>query len=351
MKRIKMACVLLLVVFCFCGCGKKLEDRVTLLEQKIAVGTNKNLPDLFQCEEGISIGFKNSDSFDYNKVGSYSIEATITDGKDTAEKTFIVEVYDDEKPVIKLKKKSVTIYEGDKFEAKGYASVTDNSKEKIDIEIENGVDTSKVGEYTVTYKATDSSGNSNEKQMPVIVKKTYKYSELKGIVKKILKKKKYNKLKLNSNSDKKRIWVNVKDDIEDSNKKDHIFYYEPYWTVGIKHKKIDVMLFVYACEINFDDYLTPSLFNLKSSKGSKKTYDHSRDIDYDYDWFVTTYYNFITYHYKPKDCDKLANILSGNKIELNGYTEEKNMKKVCSRKEIIMLHQLSDFYNELSQYM
>ena len=351
MKRMKQVVVLLMVVFCFCGCGQKIEDKVTLIEPKVAVGTTSNLSDLFKCEEGVSIGFNNLDSFDGNKVGSYSVEATITDGKDTVEKSFIIEVYDDESPAIALKKESISIYEGDKFEAKEYASVTDNSKEDIDIEIEDGVDTSKEGEYTVTYKATDSSGNSDEKQMSVIVKKTYSYSELKKLIKQIVKKKEYNKLEMDFDNNKKRIWVATKNPTTAQKGEENLFTYQPHWSIGIKSRRIDIKFFAYVYETNYDGYLTPTLFNLKSSTGSKRTTDYDRDINYTYDWFTVRYYNSITYLFKAEDSDKIATILSGEKIKLNGYSKEKNMKRACTKKEIEQLHQLSDFYNELSQYM
>ena len=88
-------------------------------------------------------------------------------------KTFKVNVIDKESPTINLKEKVVIINTNEKFEAKNYIdSVHDNydNLEIDNIDIDNQVDISKIGEYEVIYKILDSSKNEGISKLKVIVK-------------------------------------------------------------------------------------------------------------------------------------------------------------------------------------
>lgn len=66
---------------------------------------------------------------------------------------------DTEKPIITLKgKKEFTLTVGSKFADEGY-TVSDNCDQNLKVTVQGQVDTSKVGNYTLTYKTTDTSGN------------------------------------------------------------------------------------------------------------------------------------------------------------------------------------------------
>ena len=97
-------------------------------------------------------------------VGKHSI-SLIVDGKT---KKYTVEVIDTTAPVIEVGEIHVNV--GDGIAWKKQATVTDNSDGKIDIKVDSSaVNTSAAGTYTVTYTATDESGNSSSATATVIV--------------------------------------------------------------------------------------------------------------------------------------------------------------------------------------
>lgn len=126
-----------------------------------------NLNSVFEVDESITISLKN-DNIDISKIGSCFIDSVISDGKKEEEKTYTVNVVDTQAPVINTR--DITIYIGSEFNAEKLATVSDNSGENIPVTIKNNnVDTSTAGRYSVTYKATDGSGNSSEKSVIVEV--------------------------------------------------------------------------------------------------------------------------------------------------------------------------------------
>ncbi len=85
----------------------------------------------------------------------------------------MVQIVDYEKPQITLKgKEEITLVVGDEYQEEG-ASAFDNVDGDIStkIEIENQVDTKKVGEYQVIYKVKDSSNNESVVTRKVLVTK------------------------------------------------------------------------------------------------------------------------------------------------------------------------------------
>lgn len=97
-------------------------------------------------------------------VGKHSVSVTV-DGK---AKKYTVEVIDTTAPVIEVGEIRVNI--GDGIAWKKQATVTDNSDGKIDIKVDSSaVNTSAEGTYTVTYTATDESGNSSTATATVVV--------------------------------------------------------------------------------------------------------------------------------------------------------------------------------------
>lgn len=66
--------------------------------------------------------------------------------------------------------KDISIFLGDTISYKKGITVTDNVDVDVQLEIDNSkVDRNKLGEYTVVYKATDSSGNSTSQEIIVTV--------------------------------------------------------------------------------------------------------------------------------------------------------------------------------------
>lgn len=95
-----------------------------------------------------------------NKPGVYILTYTVTDSSgNSATATRKVKVIDTTAPEIILKgKEEVTVEAGSKYEELG-AEAKDIVDGKVEVKISGEIDTKKVGEYTITYSAKDSSGN------------------------------------------------------------------------------------------------------------------------------------------------------------------------------------------------
>lgn len=103
---------------------------------------------------------------DINKIGKYSLTYKFLNKKIKR----VVEVVDSENPKIELKGDTkVVLYQGEKYEELGY-EVSDNYDTNFNVEIENNVDSDKVGQYEIIYKVKDSSGNESSVVRTVEVK-------------------------------------------------------------------------------------------------------------------------------------------------------------------------------------
>ncbi|MGN0974130.1 MAG: D-alanyl-D-alanine carboxypeptidase family protein [Bacilli bacterium] len=103
-----------------------------------------------------------ADNIDSNELGTYIVSYKLPITKYRNETIYeIVEVKDTTAPSIILKgSENIILNKGDKYQELGY-EVEDNYDEKknIKVEISGNVDTSKTGEYKITYTAIDISGN------------------------------------------------------------------------------------------------------------------------------------------------------------------------------------------------
>ena len=109
----------------------------------------------------ITSDIETSNNINYNKIGNYEIVYKIKYKKQAKEITRKINIVDKENPVIELNGNSeITIYKGSKYNEQG-VKITDNYDENLTdkVEIENNIDTSKIGDYEITYKVKDSSGN------------------------------------------------------------------------------------------------------------------------------------------------------------------------------------------------
>ena len=108
---------------------------------------------------------------DVNKIGEYNVKYEINVTGNVEYVYRLVKVIDGEIPQIKLKGEEIVyvILNGSYYE-EGY-EVTDNYDTDIEdkVQIIGDVDTSKVGEYNLEYRATDSNGNSSNVFRKVIV--------------------------------------------------------------------------------------------------------------------------------------------------------------------------------------
>ena len=134
-------------------------------------------------EEGATLKILNSDKSDSikisgevntSKVGTYTIyyksNIKYLNSKPTVKR--IIEVKDGVIPTITFKgDENITLLEGEVYNESGY-DAEDNYDGNItsNVVVEGKVDTSKPGSYELTYKVTDSSGNTTTKKRKVIVK-------------------------------------------------------------------------------------------------------------------------------------------------------------------------------------
>ena len=109
---------------------------------------------------------------DLTKVGQYYVKYYLIYDNKRYEKIQTINVVDSISPDISLEGGNITILVGEKYNEPGYKA-TDNYDGDITdkVQIENNVDNTKVGEYQITYKVTDSSGNEMEVSRIVTVKK------------------------------------------------------------------------------------------------------------------------------------------------------------------------------------
>ncbi|MBC2159783.1 DUF5011 domain-containing protein [Listeria booriae] len=108
---------------------------------------------------------------DTSQEGTYSVtyEVTDTDGN-TAQKTVTVTVTSNDMPTITASDK--TLKRGTEYDPMVEVSASDKEDGDITQEvkiIENTVDTSQEGTYSVTYEVTDSDGNTTQKTISVVV--------------------------------------------------------------------------------------------------------------------------------------------------------------------------------------
>ena len=125
-------------------------------------------------KNNISKDIEVDNNLDLAKLGSYKYTYSIKHKKQFKEIDRVVNIVDNDNPTIELiGDANINLYVGDKYEEKG-AKATDNYDGDITDKIETtgAVDTSKDGEYTITYKIKDSSGNeaSIERKIKIIKK-------------------------------------------------------------------------------------------------------------------------------------------------------------------------------------
>lgn len=156
----------LLIVSCFCISFKLVGPK------ELTLDVNNEYNDLgFEAKLfGVDLTkkVKIDSDVDNSKLGEYKVSYKLFNKK--LER--VVKVVDTEKPSIELKGKiNVTLYQGNKYEEEGYVAHDNYDGDLTDkVEIENKVDTDKVGSYEIIYKVKDSSDNEFSVKRSVEVK-------------------------------------------------------------------------------------------------------------------------------------------------------------------------------------
>lgn len=113
---------------------------------------------------------------DTTTIGNYQVIYTATDrSRNTVSTTRTITIIDTTAPVISLNG-SIThgVDQGETYSEPGY-TVTDNHDPEVHVDVTGSVDTSTLGEYTLTYSATDISGNSSSVSRTVFVLDAYPF--------------------------------------------------------------------------------------------------------------------------------------------------------------------------------
>lgn len=128
----------------------------------------------FYKNKDISKSIKVKTNIDFDKVGNYTYIYTIKYKKQKKSIIRKVSVVDTESPIITLNGDSeISIYVGNSYNELGAKAIDNYDKDITDkINIDGSVDTSKIGEYIISYRVSDSSNNlsSVERKIKVIAK-------------------------------------------------------------------------------------------------------------------------------------------------------------------------------------
>lgn len=110
-------------------------------------------------------------SVDTSKPGSYELAYTATDkfGQKTVKEVTINVVAD--KPTLDLSKVPTKLKVGDHFDPKASVTAT-SSYGDVPVDVEGSVDTSKLGNYVLTYSVTDKFGQTTTQNLTVTVSET-----------------------------------------------------------------------------------------------------------------------------------------------------------------------------------
>ena len=123
-------------------------------------------------EDG-TVNVKTTGSVDTSKPAVYTITYTATDSagntSTTTRKVTVVQVIDTQAPTITLNgSESISVSQGESYHDLG-ATAVDNIDGSVNVSLTGSVNTAVLGEYILTYTATDSSGNTATKIRTVTV--------------------------------------------------------------------------------------------------------------------------------------------------------------------------------------
>lgn len=151
-----------------------------LLSKTIEVNTQEYMPDIDKLSVMVDDKLMNelikvdTSKLDLTKIGTYEVEYYIIYHEKKYSEFQTIIVVDTEKPVITLKGKDITMLVGETYKEPGY-TVTDNYDKDLQdkVIIDSNINNKTAGSYKVTYKVSDSSGNTTEVTRNITIKKPY----------------------------------------------------------------------------------------------------------------------------------------------------------------------------------
>ena len=162
--------VVVLVVIIFVGIfilGSKKTDLVLIKKLDVEINSDVTLLSFVDEVRNGTIVSKDKE-IDTSKLGNQNLVIEVKNGNKTKEYKFTINVVDTTKPEIDARSE-ITTTVGDEVDLLEGVTVSDNSKEEIEVEIKGEYDYDKEGEYELEYYAKDSSGNEISKKFKLIV--------------------------------------------------------------------------------------------------------------------------------------------------------------------------------------
>ena len=111
------------------------------------------------------------ENIDTSKLGTFTYNFKVKRKEIEIEYPIEYTIVDKTNPVLEVKSEIIEIEEGTEINLLDNVTVTDNSKEELEIKIEGEYDINTPGEYKVKYVAQDSSENKTEKEITIKVNK------------------------------------------------------------------------------------------------------------------------------------------------------------------------------------
>lgn len=147
--------------------GRKKTDLVLIKDLDVEINSDVTLLSFVDEVKNGTVVTKDKE-IDTSKLGNQNLVIEVKNGNDTKEYKFTINVIDTTKPEIDARSEITTIV-GDEVDLLEGVTVSDNSKEEIEVEIKGEYDYDKEGEYELEYYAKDSSGNEISQKFKLIV--------------------------------------------------------------------------------------------------------------------------------------------------------------------------------------
>ena len=159
-------CVLILIFIIFKLSSKSLKISLNgpeTIDLDYGATYSEQFVQAYYGKKDISNNVEISGNVDTSKIGTYTITYTAKQKKKTKSVTRTINVKDTAPPTITLNgKDEINIAQGSTYRELGcYANDNYDKDITTKISIENTIDTSKKGTYTVNYSVKDSSGNTS----------------------------------------------------------------------------------------------------------------------------------------------------------------------------------------------
>ena len=166
--------LLLVVVILFWYFNVNNNDIILKDDLEVELGSEVKISDIIESSKYKVIN--KDDTIDTKKVGSK--EVVIKYKKNNKNNMYVakIKIVDKEAPVISGDD-TIKVTAGSKIEIENMIDVSDNSSDDVKISVEGDYDLKKKGEYEVKIIATDSSGNSSDKKIKIIVLDTISYND------------------------------------------------------------------------------------------------------------------------------------------------------------------------------